>query len=149
MNQKALENCNDNCNAEKKAIVFLVTVVATCLHAEDAKNVPHTCTNASWSFWQSWIWTWLDVSQRLGATGADSGESAKSCLAYEDSCFANSCFCSLSSCQPLSEIGFSSPMGDTCPHCVRGRGLGFLRYLQPSRFVALRKCGCLPQLLWP
>lgn len=40
MNQKALENCNDNCNAETKAIVFLVTVVATCLHAEDAKMCP-------------------------------------------------------------------------------------------------------------
>lgn len=34
----------------KKAIIFLMTVVTTCLHAESAKNVPHTYTNASWRF---------------------------------------------------------------------------------------------------
>lgn len=66
----------------KKAIVRLVAV-ATCLHAEGAKSVL-ICSNASWSFWQSWIWTWLGVSQGLPALGADSCESAKSCLAYED-----------------------------------------------------------------
>lgn len=68
----------------KKAILFLMTVVTTCLHAEYAKNMPHTYANASWRFWQSRIWTWLDVSQRLGALGANSCESANSCLDYEE-----------------------------------------------------------------
>lgn len=89
MNQKAFarvlwRTAMTTIKQSKKAIIFLMTVVTTCLHAEGAKNVPHTYANASWRFWQSWVWTQLDVNQGLGAFGANSYEGANSCLDYEE-----------------------------------------------------------------